>query len=156
MKILIAYAAKYGTTKTIAEMLADRLEDAFLYDVTNETPISLVEYEGIILGSPVMAGVISRDMKAFIETNQEECMKKPLGIFLSGLQESEEDEYLAKNFSEELLHKAKAKAYLGGIYVSATLNRFSRAILRFMAKLDGSTPIIDEEKIDAFVRKFMD
>ena len=155
MKILIAYAAKYGMTETIAEMLAERLGNAFLYDVGSEMSISLLDYDGIILGSPVMAGVISRDMKAFIETNREECMKKPLGIFLSGLQESGETEYLTKNFSKELLDKAKVKAFLGGIYSSEKLNRFSRVILRFLAKLDGSTPFIDEEKIAAFVQQFM-
>jgi len=84
MKTLIVYATKYGATKQIAEQLAEYLGGADLVDVGKGETASLTEYDCVVLGSPLTAGSIRKEVKAFAQQHAGELGGKRLGLFVSG------------------------------------------------------------------------
>ena len=91
-----------------------------------------------------------------IAEHADELLCKKLGLFLSGLQESGETEYLEQNFPKALLDSASAKAFLGGIFDPEKCGFIERKIIKAVAKLDTYTSTINEEKIAAFVQALRD
>ena len=79
MKTLIVYATKYGATKQIAEQLAEYLGGADLVDVGKGETASLTEYDCVVLGSPLTAGSIRKEVKAFAQQHAGELGGKRLG-----------------------------------------------------------------------------
>ena len=155
MKTLIVYASKYGATKKIAESIADIIGAADLADVKCCDEISLNDYDGIILGSRLTAGKTQKEFNRFLNENADRLGNMKIGLFLSGLQESGEDEYFKQNFSSELLDKAISKAFLGGVFDPKKCSFFERKLIKVIAKLDSYTCVINEEKIETFAQKFL-
>jgi len=153
MKTLILYASKRGATRQIAERIAKQLNGSVLCDITQTPVISLTDYDCVILGGAVTAGLIPRKLKRFVQNSTNELLAKRLGIFVSGLNANGLVEYLSQNFPAPLLEAATAKAFLGGIYDPALCSFFARAIIKAAAKLDKYTSTIDESEIVAFARK---
>jgi len=156
MKTLIVYATKYGATQKISEGIASRIDSAELHDINSNAKVSLADYDCVIIGSPLTAGMIRKEIKEFAGKNINELKSKRLGIFVSGLQESGEAEYLRKNFPPDLLAAAKAKAFLGGIFDPEKCGRLARIAIKAASKLDKYTSTIDEEKIDRFTRQLVE
>lgn len=155
MKTLIIYATKHGATSQIAEDIAKYMDDTILFDINSGNPPSISEYDSVILGSYLMAGMVDKKIKKFAEKNGNELMGKRIGLFLSGLQPEEEAKYFKENFSEELLGVAKAKAFLGGIFDPEKCNFLARTMMKKIAKLDSYASTIDEEKIKKFAEQLM-
>ena len=152
MKTLIVYATKYGATKQIAEQLAEYLGGADIVDVGKGETASLTEYDCIVLGSPLTAGSIRKEVGAFVRQHAGELGGKRLGLFISGLQGEEEESYFRQNFSPELLAAARAKAFLGGVFDPAKCGFVARKIIKAVAKLEGYTNTIDPARVEAFAR----
>ena len=150
MKALIIYSTKHGATKKIAESIAGRLSGAVLHDADCGEKITFSDYDCIILGSPLTAGRISKAVKKIAAEHADELQNKTIGLFLSGLQESEAETYFKDNFPAELLERAAAKAFLGGIFDPEKCGFISRKLIKAAAKLDSYTSTIDEAKITTF------
>jgi len=156
MKTLIIYATKHGgATKIIAQAIAECMGNAILHDINSNNNISVNDYECVILGSSLTAGQIDKGLKRFAAENVEELQNKKLGIFLSGLQASGEEGYLKQNFPAELLDKAVAKAFMGGIFDPEKCGFLARTAIKVIAKLDSYTSTIDEEKIAVFAQTLL-
>ena len=155
MKTLIIYATKYGATKKIAEYIAGAMDDAFMYDINHHSLLSVSEYDCIVLGSPLTAGMINKKIKNFAITHVDELQNKRIGVFLSGLQKEGEAESLKQNFPQELLDVAMAKALLGGIFDPGKCGFIARKIIKTVTKLDSYTETIDEVKINEFVQQLI-
>ena len=150
MQTLIVYATKYGATRQIAESIAAEMGGAVLCDLSNGEAALLAEYDCVIIGSPLMAGAVRKEVKAFAMAHVNELATKKLGIFLSGLQAEGLEEYLSNNFLAELIDAAMAKALLGGIYDPEKCGFFARLIMKAATKRTQYTSTIDAEKIKAF------
>ena len=155
MKTLIIYATKYGATEKIAQSIANHLNNADLHDINSSGTVSLDDYDCIILGSPLTAGQIRKEIKSFAAEYSTQLQSKRLGIFLSALQVDGETEYFKQNFSEELIDNAAAKACLGGIFDPEKCGFFARKIIKAVAKLDTYTTTVDEEKIKLFAQNLV-
>lgn len=86
MKILVAYASKYGATADIAEKIGELLrQEDFQADVT---PIKdtgdLTQYDAFIIGSASYMGQWKKEAFGFITKNEKLLSRKPLWIFSSG------------------------------------------------------------------------
>ena len=156
MKTLIVYATKYGATRQIAESIAAEMDDAVLCDLGNGERADLDEYDCVIIGSPLMAGAVRKEVKAFAMACVNELVTKRLGIFLSGMQAEGLEEYLSNNFLAELLDAAAVKALLGGIYDPKKCGFFARLVMKMAAKHTRYTSTIDAEKVKAFARQMND
>ena len=85
-KILIAYASRSGATKEIAEALAGAIrETGFEADVRPAGTVADVSlYAGVVLGAPLYAGRLLKDMPKFAERHARALKVKPVAAFVSG------------------------------------------------------------------------
>lgn len=151
MRTLIIYATKNGATKKIAELLAASLgAEVTLQDIGEGPTTSAFEYDCVVLGSPLTAGMIRKEIKQFAANNADTLKEKRLGLYVSGLQGDGEAKYFEENFPAELLEAARAKAFLGGIFDPDKCGFVARKIIKTIAKLESYTSTIDEEKIRQF------
>jgi len=86
MKVLVAYASKYGATEGIARRIAEGLrgrelevEVAKCKDVTEASG-----YDAYIIGSAVYEFNWRKDARKFVERNADELSGHPVWIFSSG------------------------------------------------------------------------
>ena len=68
MKVLVAYFSQTGNTKKIASAIYDEAclsNDAVLKKIDDVDPDSLVDYDQVFIGSPIHAGGVAKEVKAF-------------------------------------------------------------------------------------------
>jgi menaquinone-dependent protoporphyrinogen oxidase len=86
MKILVAYASKYGSTEGIAERIAERLGaagmDADLHPVRAVGDVSA--YEAFVIGSAAYMGHWQKDAIEFVRANRAILADRPVWLFSSG------------------------------------------------------------------------
>jgi len=86
MKLLVAYASKYGATAGIAEAIGKELRIR-QYEV-DVKPVdaagSLTEYDGFVIGSAVYAGSWIKSAAKFIRANETVLSNRPVWFFSSG------------------------------------------------------------------------
>ena len=150
MKTLILYATKHGAARETAERIAKKIPDAVLHDLKQPDIPSLADFDCVILGSSIYVGSIRKEAKAFLAQNADRLIEKKLGLFLCGLQESEEKQFFDANFSPDILKAAKATGFLGGIFDPNKAGFMERFLLKAVAKLPEYTNRIDNTKIEQF------
>ena len=86
MRVLVAVASKHGSTREIAEAVADELRNqgltADLHDAGDVR--DLAGYEAVVLGSAIYAGNWMPEAKIFVEQCHAELAKMPVWLFSSG------------------------------------------------------------------------
>jgi menaquinone-dependent protoporphyrinogen oxidase len=151
MKILILYATKYRAAREIAKRIADRISGAVVYDLKQSGVPNFVDYNIVIVGSSVYAGMIRKETKTFLTQNADILRSKRLGLFLSGLNTKDEKKYFNENIPKDILHAAKAASFLGGIFDPKKAGFMERIIMKAIAKHSIYTEAIDNDKIEKFV-----
>ncbi len=86
MKILVAYASKYGSTKGIADFIGMRLrQGGSEVDVRSVDSVEKIEaYDAFVIGSAVFLGKWMKDAKEFLSRNQKVLSSQPVWLFSSG------------------------------------------------------------------------
>lgn len=86
MTILIAVASKHGSTREIAQAIAEDLRaQDLVVELREAGEVSdIAGYEAVILGSGVYAGSWLPEAKHFAETQRTELSRLPVWIFSSG------------------------------------------------------------------------
>ena len=73
MKVVVIYYSKSGTTKKMAETIADEIKnnkiDVSLKDISEIKAKELLEYDGIIVGSPTYYGTLSAQIKELFDAS---------------------------------------------------------------------------------------
>ena len=151
MKTLILYATKHGATGEIARRIADKISGATLHDLSHSGVPPVAEFDCVIIGSSIYAGMIRKQAKTFIAQNSDTLRSKKLGVFLSGMDTKKENEFFTENFSSDMLKNAKSTAMLGGIFDPKKVAFAERLIMKAVAKQSEYTNTIDDEKIEKFV-----
>lgn len=86
MKILVAYASKYGSTKAIAERIAGKIRESGL--AVDAMPVKAVNdvsgYDAFVVGSALYILDWMKDAKTFVDRNREILATRPLWLFSSG------------------------------------------------------------------------
>ncbi len=71
MKVLVLYYSRGGTTKKVAELITDFIKkEAIDVDITDTESIKaeeLLNYDGIIIGSPTYYGTLAASVKKLID-----------------------------------------------------------------------------------------
>lgn len=82
--ILAAYATQTGSTKRIAEYIADILrekgEDVDVRPVDEAIDVS--GYKGVVLGSAIQGQKVLPAAMSFIQSNKDELSQKPFAVFI--------------------------------------------------------------------------
>lgn len=67
MKIIVIYYSRGGTTKKMAEIIHSRMKEkgaeADIFSVSEVKPEQLLDYQGIIVGSPTYYGTLASQIK---------------------------------------------------------------------------------------------
>ena len=86
MKLLVAYASKYGSTAEIAQVIGKELQIRN-YQVEVK-PVDEVDnldgYDGFVIGSALYAGSWMKIAAKFLRSNQELLAGRPVWLFSSG------------------------------------------------------------------------
>lgn len=150
MSTIILYASKHGATKKCAELIAEKLEDKVeLHDLKNEKVPELSQYDKVIIGGAIYAGMILKEVKEFCSANVNELSGKKLGLFISCMNAKEAEKQLNMNFPKELLDNAVVKENLGGEFRFKEMNFFEKLITRMVSKMQSKEDpslVIDTKK----------
>ena len=86
MRALVAVASKHGSTREIAEVIAEELRaEHFTVDVRDAGMVSAIaSYDAIIFGSAVYAGSWLPEARNFAERYKAQLAKVPVWLFSSG------------------------------------------------------------------------
>ena len=152
MKTIVIYGTKHGSAGEVAQRIAGRIDGAVACDLKRDTVPSLVDFDCIIIGSSLYAGMIRKEVKAFVSKNEKVLQEKKLGLFLCGLDASSEKTYFDSNFSEDMLKMAKATGFLGGIFDPKKAGLVGRLIIKIASKRTRYANTIDDAKIEQFVK----
>ena len=150
MKTIILYATKHGAAEDIAKRIAANIDGADTYDLKKGDAPQLGEFDCVIVGSSVYAGAFRKEAKAFLTENADELCYKRLGLFVSGMSESESDDVFKTNIPDEVLKAATVKRSLGGAFDPKKANFFERLIMKAVTKQSGYVSNISDEKIKEF------
>ncbi|WFN35855.1 flavodoxin domain-containing protein [Methanomicrobium antiquum] len=93
-KVLVAYATRYGSTKDIADKIAQILtEDGYDADSKNILDITQTdEYGAVIAGSAIQMGKWLPEAKDFMQTFKSHLNRVPLFVFSCGITLNKPDE----------------------------------------------------------------
>jgi len=151
MKTIILYATKYGAAAEIAQRISSQLEGSSVYDLKQEGIPDLTEFDCVIIGSSVYAGMLRKEAKSFILQNAGDlCEKKP-GLFISGMSEGDGAGIFKANIPGEVLEATKVSCILGGVFDPKKANFFERLIMKAVSKQSDYMSTISDEKISEFV-----
>lgn len=98
MKTIIMYATKYGAAREIAQRIADRIKGAAVWNLQQGMAPSVADFDCVIIGSSVYAGMVRKEVKEFLSKNITVLREKKLGLYLCGLDASREKTYFETNF----------------------------------------------------------
>lgn len=151
MSTLIAYATKYGFTKTCAEILAKKLDEKVeICDLGGKAP-NPAEYDKVIIGGSIYAGKIQKAAARFCTENLDTLKGKKLGLFITGIAEGDDArKQLDSSFPKELLAVAVAKESFGGECNYEKMNFMERLIVKKITGLNQSQSRIAEDNITHF------
>ncbi|MCF7949175.1 MAG: flavodoxin domain-containing protein [Spirochaetia bacterium] len=137
MKTLIAYAGRNGSTQKMAERIAGQIgSEAELVNLLKQPAPEMTEYDNVILGGSILAGVVPKPLQKFIKQQKETLLSKRVHIFLCCLMEEQIDQYFSRNFPEPLYSHAEHKVWLGGELVLEDHNLIVRKMLK---KITGTS-----------------
>ena len=138
-QILIAYGARYGSTREVAETVAATLgEQGIDTDVRQAREVrSLAGYDAVVLGTPLFMGALHKDVRALLERNRAALEQTPLAVFALGPIKAED----GVESSREQLYTALAKLPLPTPMATAVfVGAYDPAKLGFKDKMIAALP----------------
>ena len=156
MKILIAYATRFGTTEKCAGILAELLRennyDVELADLKKNIKVKPEDYDLVVVGGSFLIARMNAFVKKFVKRNLYTLLNKKTAIFMCGADEDRENE-IKKGFPEELLDKAVARGYFGYEMNGNKMNPMFRNMMQKASGTTGPVSKINTENIKKFAKK---
>jgi len=152
MKTAIIYYSKHGCTEKCSQTLANELStNTTIINLDITDSIHFENYDTIILGGSIHAGMLNRSMKKFITKNLKQISEKRIGLFLCCMEEGEKAQEQFNNaFPEEIRIKAKAKGFFGGEFNFDKMNFIEKAIIKKIANIEDNLSKINYKNISQF------
>jgi len=158
MKILIAYATRFGTTEKCAGMLAEILKkknlEVDLVDLKKNKKVKPENYDLVVLGGSFIAFRMNSFVRKFIKRNLNALLNTKAGIFMCGADEDWENE-IKRGFPQELLGKAVAKGYFGYEMIWDKMNPMVRSMMQEASKTTENISKINTENIKKFAEEII-
>ncbi|HEY8543138.1 MAG TPA: flavodoxin domain-containing protein [Pseudothermotoga sp.] len=150
----MVYDSYTGTVEKCAKLLAEKLGNVDLVNISKQKLPNLQNYDCVVIGSYVHAGHVSKKIRKFTTQNLEALKNKKLGIYLCMLSE-QFDRYLNSNFDKDFLNMVKVKDFFGGELNYQRMNFLYRFILKNIEKNTKPRLGVRVEKIDEFARNLL-
>jgi menaquinone-dependent protoporphyrinogen oxidase len=159
MSILIVYASKNGSTEKCAKLLAEKLPDSHLVNLS-KSKADISNYDTVIIGSNIRYNNINNSVLEFIKENLDLLMKKKTGIFLCCGFPEKANQYLLHNFPKKLLNKSVSIKCFGGDLKVRPYKLFDKLIIKIVQKNfkleNREFTEIDYSNIDEMVDEILD
>ncbi|MDD3248495.1 MAG: flavodoxin domain-containing protein [Methanosarcina sp.] len=140
VKVLVAYASKYGSTQEVAEAVAAVLRESGL--VVDLEPMrevkTLEEYTAVVLGAPLYMLHWHKEARGFLSRHRETLTKRPVAIFALGPFNDEEKEW--KEVRAQLNKELAKFPWLTPIAIEIFGGKFDPKNLRFPDNLIAKLP----------------
>jgi menaquinone-dependent protoporphyrinogen oxidase len=153
MKVLIAYATRFGTTEKCADILAEisreKNLEVELIDLKKNKRIKPENYDLVVIGGSFLISRMNAYVEKFVKMNLNILLNTKTAIFMCGSDENWENE-IKKGFPEELLDKAVAKGYFGYELNLDKMNPILRNMIQKASKTTESISKINTENIRKF------
>lgn len=153
MKILIAYATRYGTTEKCANILADLLvkksHEVELVNLKKNTKVKPDDFDIVAIGGSIVAFRMNSAVKKFVKRNLNTLIEMKTGIFICGANENL-DELLKKGYPEQLIEKAAAKGHFGFEMNWERMNKITRGMMQKASKTTDPISKIKNDNIIEF------
>jgi menaquinone-dependent protoporphyrinogen oxidase len=154
MKVLIAYASKYGCTEKAALKLKELIENSTAINLTKGEKVNVNEYDCVLLGGSIYAGKILKQVTDFVNGNLDKLLTRKVGLFLCCGNKDLFEQQVKDSFPEKLVQKAETLGYFGYIYDFSKMNFLLKMIVKKIAKVTESEDCLDVKAIEAFAKKF--
>lgn len=113
MRTLILYATKSGASLECAQLLASRIENCTLCNVT--APEQRIEdFDLIIIGTGVRMGRFYKPMRTYLKQNRESLLAKRTAFFLCNAYPDKLKRTIEKNIPQALIDHAVSIESFGG------------------------------------------
>jgi len=156
MKVLIAYATRFGTTEKCAnillEILREKSIEVELLDIKKDKGVKPENCDIVIIGGSFLMFRMNAFVKNFITKNLDILLNKKTAIFMCGADEDWEKE-IKKGFPEELLDKVVAKGYFGYEMNWDKMNPMLRNMMQKASKTTDPVSKINTENIRKFAEE---
>ncbi len=155
MKTAVIYATKHGCADKCAHTLANELDiNTKLFNVETDNKIDIDQFDTIIIGGSIHAGMLNKKVKSYIDKNLNTLLEKKLGLFLCCMYEGEKAlEQFQDVFPETLRNKAIAHGLFGGELDFEKMNFLEKAIIKKIANVEKSLSNINYANIKSFAKK---
>ncbi|UUX92707.1 flavodoxin domain-containing protein [Methanoplanus endosymbiosus] len=145
-KVLVAYATRYGSTKDIAEVIADTIRkrgiETDCMDINTINPENMSVYDAFFVGSPLHLGKWLPEAKEFMQFRRDVLNKKPVFVFTCGITLKDKTEHILKKAEFALYEfsqyvKMDEKEFFAGKLTIADLNETDSQIVRIAGVGEG-------------------
>ncbi len=155
MKVLIAYASKYGTTEKCANLLKEKLKgEVDVVNLKKEKP-RLSDYDAVVIGGPIYIGKLNKTVEDFCTNNLPVLVDKKIGFFLCCMElDKPIEELISKHYPKKLVDTAEAASGFGGAYYVSKMNFLYKMMIKKAAGIEEDKVNILYEEIDKFAAKF--
>ena len=151
MKSLIVYSTRHGATQKCVEMLRSQLEgELTVVNAKEEALPDIQDFDRVIIGSSIYAGMIGKAVKKFIAANLDQLLQKSVFLFVCGA--FDKAEYFTKNFPDALSRHAKEKVNFGGELNPKDMGFLEKTIVKMVSAKENTVPTIHEDRIEAFAK----
>ncbi len=153
---VIVYATRYGTTRSVVELIrtelvAAGLEQVELLPVAEADAQRINGADLVVIGGPIYAGRIIGDIPKFCDSHRELLTGRPVGIFITCLYDGEQAaSQLVEAFPSWLHGHACASADLGGQVKLQRLKFIDRFLMHNIAKVREDVDRIRVPAVRAF------
>mgnify|MGYP000905983808 CR=1 FL=1 len=149
MKTLLVYYSKQQSTHRCMEYIASSLTDATLTQIS-EFKGDLNDYDHIIIGTPIYAGSIHKQIKSLIDTKEETLLQKQLSIVVCAMNDDVLEEAIERNFNDAIRNHATI-VHAGGSYDFTKLNFIERFLVKKIAKVTASVDALNFKALDSII-----
>jgi menaquinone-dependent protoporphyrinogen oxidase len=153
VRVLLAYATKYGTVERVAERVRENLSvPCDLYNLKSTPSPPIEQYDVVLTGGSIYAGRIRPQVTRFCDQNQNALLARKVGLFISCLFDQERGEQqLQDNFPGWLLAHAFGRYNVGGAVHFSRLRLVDRLIMQKVGKVNSDLDQVHDEVIDQMV-----
>lgn len=156
MRTIIIYATKHGTVGKAVSLLKEELGGSVVsFKVKKEVPLSLNDYDLVILGGSIYMGNIHKGIKNFIKRNLDILLKKRVGLFIcAGHPNPIEIQKEWENaFPKELYNHAVVKENFGYEFDFNKMSFLEKAMIKTIHGIKESQFALSNETITHFAKK---
>jgi menaquinone-dependent protoporphyrinogen oxidase len=144
--ILIAYASRYGSTKEVADTVAEtlRMSDLMVEVQPVKEVVTLDSYDAVVLGAPLYMFRLHKDARRFLSKHRETLAHVPTALFVLGPTHEPHDEQEWQDSWNQLNKELAKFAWFMPVALEVFGGKYDPAQLGFPIKLFiGDEPASD-------------